>query len=518
MAPIDTLRALAVLSKVPRSALLHLLDAQDLRDDLAAFMKWAWPLSHRDPLVWNWHLGAITEHLQACKAGQITRLLINIPPRHLKSWTVSVAFPAWWWASDPTIQFLATSADEKIVLRDADEHRDLCKSEEYQQMFRPSWDFRAGTHGSKQEAKGYYRNSRNGHRISKPMGAKGTGHNADVILIDDPLDPGDAFNDKAGLAEHVVNYRQRIISRLNNPMTGVVVCVMQRLHELDLSGILIEEGGWEHICIPSEFDGSRRTTVFGPYDPRTEEGELLFPERHPQEILDKEKVALTARGFAGQHQQRPAPAKGAMVLRKWLEYWTAETLPQMDYVIGSWDCSFGAKGKDADYVVGQVWGAAGQYMYLLDQARERLSVPEMVEAVREQRRLWPQMQRIIIEEKAAGPNVMRTLMDEIPGIEGFDPGAVTRPDGKKGKKSQSKEERLHATLPMWEQHRIFLPSPMHVGAEGQDYAWVKNHYVRELTTFPAASHDDQVDATSQALLWMRDNGPGDIFESVKVLG
>lgn len=506
MAELNPLEAVLAFQRVHPTKLRQVLEAQALRHDLERYMRWAWPLSHKEPLQWNWHLGAICEHLEACKAGQIKRLLVNEPPRHLKSWTASVAFPSWWWADDPTVQFLAASSDKDVVFRDADAHRDLCASPEYQQMFRPKWDFRATATGRQQDAKGYYRNTRGGHRISKVMGQKGQGVDADVILLDDPLDATDAFNDKAGLTEHVTVYRQRLITRLNNAMTGIVILFMQRLHELDLSGIVLEEGGWEHLCLPAEYDGVKRYTVLGPYDPRTEEGELLFPERFPQEVLDQKKVDLTARGYAGQYQQRPAPAKGSMVLRSWLEYWTTDTLPQMDYVIGSWDCSFGAKGKDADYVVGQVWGAAGQYMYLLDQARARLSVPEMVQAVLEQRRLWPQMQRIIIEEKAAGPNVMRTLQQEIMGIEGFDPSG------------KSKEERLHATLPMWEQHRVFLPSPMHVGAEGQDYAWVKNFYVREITTFPAASHDDQVDATSQALLWMRDNRPGDIFESVKVLG
>jgi len=492
---IDTLEAAAILSRIPRSALRHLLEAEALRDSLKRYMQWAWPLTHKEPLQWNWHLGIITEHLEACKAGEIKRLLINIPPRHLKSWTVSVAFPSWWWASDPTVQFLATSADKDIVLRDADEQRDLCKSEEYRDMFRPQWDFRASSSGSKQEAKGYYRNSVGGHRISKVVGAKGTGHNADVILIDDPLDPTEAYNDKAGLADHVTAYRQKIVTRLNNPQAGIIVCIMQRLHELDLSGVMIEEGGWEHLCLPTEYDGKKRFTVLGPYDPRTSEGELLFPQRWPQEIVDKQKVDLTARGFAGQCQQTPAPAKGSMVLKEWLEYWTAEGLPKFDYLIGSWDCSFGAKTKDADYVVGQTWGLAGKRMYLLDQARARMSVPEMVAAIREQKRLWPAINRIVIEERAAGKNVMNTLQREIPGIEGFDPGG------------KSKEERLSATLMIWEQHLVYLPSPMHTGAEGQTYSWVKDHYVREITTFPAASHDDQVDATSQALLWMRDNGP-----------
>lgn len=492
----SVLEASAVLARVERNALKKLVRAEILRHYMPQFMRWAWSLdpSHGSPLVWNWHLDAICEHLMACQTGDIRRLIINVPPRTLKSWTVSVAFPAWVWASDPSRQFLSASADRDVALRDADALRDLCSCESYIDMFRPTWDFRGD--GRQQDAKGYYRNSAGGHRISKAMGAKAQGANTDILIFDDPLDAVDAYSDKAALAQHIVNAKQKFMTRLNDEKTGVVILIMQRLHELDLSGVFLADGGWEHLYLPAEYDCNDKVTGIGWSDPRTVEGELLFPERMPQSFLDQKKVDLGSRGYAGQYQQQPAPAAGAMVLKSWFEYWIPSELPEMTYTIGSWDCTFGSTTADADYVVGQTWGVNGENAYLLDQVRRKMTLPQMLEAIREQDRLWPGLRAIVIEEKAAGKDVIDTLAREVYGIEPYKP------------KSSSKEERLSATLPMWEQHHVYLPHPMHASDAMTDYSWVRDYYVPELLTFPGAVHDDQVDATSQALIWIMANGSG----------
>jgi predicted phage terminase large subunit-like protein len=496
------LDAVNVLSRVERNALRQLAYAQKLRYSMPDFMRWAWPVdpSHRKPLDWNFHLDAICDFLTACKAGQIKRVIINVPPRTLKSWTVSVAFPAWWWSDDPSIQFLATSANKDVVLRDADMLRDLCASKEYQTMFRPDWDFRGTATGRQQDAKGNYRNSAGGHRISKAIGSKATGENADVVIFDDPLDASDAYTDKAALVAHVDHARQKFMTRLNDQETGVIIVIMQRLHELDLSGVLLADGGWEHLYLPAEFDGRRVWNGLGWEDPRKEEGELLFPKRLPKEFLDKMRTKeLGSRGYAGQFQQQPAPASGAMVLKKWLHYWIPSELPEMTYTIGSWDCTYGSKTSDADFVVGQTWGVSGDNHYLLDQVRRKMNLPEMIEAIREQDREWPGLRAVVVERKAAGKDVIDTLSREVYALDPYDP------------QSQSKEQRLAATLPLWEQGRVYLPHPMHASDMDNDFSWVKERYVPELLTFPGARHDDQVDATSQALIWIMDNGPGDVM-------
>jgi predicted phage terminase large subunit-like protein len=495
----------AALSSVDLETLDLLCEGEELRRDLGAYLRRMWPVHHppRNRLIWNWHIPAIAEHLQACTAGQIQKLLINIPPRQGKSYIVSVGWPSWWWASDPTVQFLATSADRDIVFRDADRHRELCLSPLYQSLFRPTWTFAAGAGKQAQAAKGYFRNSAGGHRISRPMGKKGTGSDADVALGDDPLDPADAFSDKAGLQQHVIDYRTKILTRLNDPETGILVIVMQRLHELDLSGVMLEDGGWEHLCLPAEYDGIKRYTVLGPYDPRTEPGELLFPKRLPRTFLDEKRIDLTSRGYAGQYQQAPAPAKGAMILKAWVQFWTPDTLPKLDYIIGSWDCTF-RKTRESDFVVGQTWGVANVNRYLLDQVRMRMNPPDMLAAMREQRRLWPGMRATIIEERAAGKDVADTLEREMTGIERYNP------------QDQSKEQRVAATLTHWEQKRIWLPHPRLCTTPDRDYSWVATEYVPEHLTFPGSRHDDQVDATSQAQIWIDNNGP--MLPMIKAIG
>jgi predicted phage terminase large subunit-like protein len=497
----NLLDAALVLSRIDRGQLRQLVDAERLRQDMPRFMRWAWDIdpSHSRPLDWNWHLDAKCEFLTACRAGEIKRLVINEPPRCLKSWTVSVAFPGWWWSADPSVQFLAASADRDVAMRDADALRDLCSSTAYRETFRPEWDFRGATIGRQQDAKGYYRNSAGGHRISKAMGAKAQGANTDVLIFDDPLDATDAFSDKAALVQHVDRAKQTFMTRLNDIETGVVILIMQRLHELDLSGVFLQDGGWEHLYLPAEFDGRRVWNGIGWEDPRTEIGELLFPKRLPVEFLEQQKVTLGSRGYAGQYQQRPAPAKGSMVLKEWIEYWTHGDLPEFDYWIGSWDCTFGSKTSDADFVVGQTWGVSQRNCYLLDQIRAKMNVPEMLGAVKEQYRIFPNLRAVVIEERAAGKHVIDSLT--LQGIHGLDP---FNPEG------QSKEERLAATLPLWEQRRVFLPHPQLASTDDHDFSWVRSVYEPELLTFPGARHDDQVDTTSQALIWIMNNGPNEV--------
>jgi hypothetical protein len=290
MTPEQIARFTELLPRVDHTQLLARIKAEELRRNFADFQKAAWEVKHPGvKLVWGISRDAVAEHLTACTRREILRLIINIPPRTGKSETVSVDWPAWWWTFEPSKQFLAASSDRDVVYRDADALRDLCGSAWYQDTFRPSWSFQAASGTRKQDAKGYYRNTAGGHRISKAMGQKGQGVNADVLIIDDPLDASDAFTDKAELTRHVIHFKQKLLTRLNNEDIGVVVIVMQRLHQLDLSGVLLEEGGWEHLYLPAEFDGIRKPSSIGWRDPRTKKGELLDPSAFPDIDWSKRK-------------------------------------------------------------------------------------------------------------------------------------------------------------------------------------------------------------------------------------
>lgn len=232
-----------------------------------------------------------------------------------------------------------------------------------------------------------------------------------------------------------------------------------------------------HLRLPMEFEKEHaRPARVGRGDPRTVEGELLFPQRFPREVLDAEKQRLGSAGYAGQHQQRPTPATGGIFQRGWWRFWR-ELPAEFDEVIQSWDLTF--KGSDgSDYVVGQVWGRKGASKYLIDQVRARLDFPATLAAIRALSAKWPQATLKLVEDKANGPAVLAALRAEISGL------VAVEPDG-------GKEARAHAVAPQVEAGNVYLPDPSR-GAFVHDL-------LEELAAFPRGAHDDQVDTLTQAL-------------------
>jgi len=274
---------------------------------------------------------------------------------------------------------------------------------------------------------------------------------------------------------------------------------MQRLHEGDLSGHLLDKGGWEHLCLPAEVE--ERTIISLPSGREyiREDGSLLWPEREGTEEIAKTKTALGSYGYAGQYQQRPSPAEGGIFKRRWWKYWhfpghplpsvvvntedgfimvDPEPLPDLfDEQIQSWDMAFKGTTTSA-YVAGQVWGKRDANKYLLDQIRDKLDFPATVSAVRALTVKWPLTRAKLVEDAANGPAVISSLQREIPGL------IPIAPQG-------SKEARAHAVSPDVEAGNVYLPHPA-------IYAWV-NDYVEELTTFPNSKYKDQCDSTTMAL-------------------
>ena len=276
---------------------------------------------------------------------------------------------------------------------------------------------------------------------------------------------------------------------------------MQRCHQQDLSGHLLEQGGFEHLCLPVEYEGPGRTTVIGFADPRQEHGELLWPERFGPMEIETLKVSLGSYAAAGQLQQRPSPAGGGLFKRHWFRYFqprganlppvivklpdgtqtsivAIEAPVRVDEQIQSWDCAF----KDletSDYVVGQVWGRVGSIYLLGDQVRARMDCPNTVKSVRELSQKWPATLAKLIEDKANGSAVIQMLSHEIPGI------LPVNPEG-------GKVARAAAVSPLIEAGNVYLPHPLYA-------PWVTD-FIEECAAFPNGAHDDQVDAMTQALL------------------
>jgi predicted phage terminase large subunit-like protein len=292
-----------------------------------------------------------------------------------------------------------------------------------------------------------------------------------------------------------------VSTRVNDPKTSAMVVVMQRCHQQDLSGHLLEQGGWEHLCLPAEYEGTTRKTSIGFYDPRKEMGELLWKERYGTPEIEDLKRRLGSYAAAGQLQQRPSPLGGGIFKRHWWRYWQPPganlppvivQLPDGTYQsihpvcrptrgveqIQSWDCAF----KDletSDFVVGQMWGRVGAGYFLGDQVRDRMDCPTTVKAVRKLSERYPGSLAKLIEDKANGSAVIQMLQHEIPGI------LPVNPEG-------GKVARATAVSPLIEAGNVYLPHPSIA-------PWV-NDFVEEFAAFPNGAHDDQVDAATQALL------------------
>lgn len=276
---------------------------------------------------------------------------------------------------------------------------------------------------------------------------------------------------------------------------------MQRLHALDLAGEAIARGGYEHLCLPMEFDPARRcSTSLGFVDPRDEVGELLFPERFPAPELAKLRIELGSTDYAGQFNQSPAPPGGLMFKRAWWRYWQPKglSLPPVrvdledgsttyiapidlpesfDEVIQSWDMTFKATAG-ADNVAGGAWGRTGARAFLLDQVCGKMTFTETVSAVVDFSDRWPEASAKLIEDKANGSAVMDYLSGTVPGM------IPIEPDG-------GKLSRANAVLPFVEAHNVYVPHPLL-------YPWVDG-YLGEHDPFPNGARDDQVDQTTQAL-------------------
>ena len=330
------------------SALLrHILKRMDGEElmrrataNLYEFVKQAWPTVEPGiRFIPSWHIEIICEHLEAVSHGEIRKLLINIPPRHSKSTIVSVIWPMWEWLADPSHKYLCASYSSALSIRDNLKARRLVQSPWYQLHFGKLFQL-AGDQNAKQR----FETDKNGYRLATSVGGTATGEGGSRLILDDPHSAQDAQSD--AIRETTLDWFDTVWStRLNDPKKDAMVTIMQRLHERDISGhILNDIGGWEHLMIPAEWDGKRRTTILGPYDPRTKVGELICPERFGEKEITDLKQLLGTYGTAGQLQQDPTPAEGGILKTSFVNLWPHEkALPPFEYILQSYDCAFTEK-------------------------------------------------------------------------------------------------------------------------------------------------------------------------------
>ena len=385
------------------------------RRDLHEFVMQAWHvLEPGTGFVDGMHVQAICAHLQAITEGRLANLIINVPPGHAKSLLTAVFWPAWWWIHAPQTRFLFASYSMTLSVRDSVRCRRLIESPWYRERWGSLYQLT-----SDQNQKHRFENNRTGYRIATSVGGSATGERADVVVVDDPHSVAQAVSDVERRTA-VEWWNGTMSTRLNDLRTGHKVVIQQRLHEADLTGDLLQKGGYELLCLPAEFEPERRcTTSIGWTDPRTEAGELLCPERVNRQDLEHLKVSLGSFRYAGQCQQRPSPAEGGIFKRMWFGFWkpahlelppvqvrtpdgqmvsiAAVSIPELDNLVQSWDMSF-KDGASSDYVVGQVWGAKGADRFLLHQCRGKMDMPATKEAVRALSEHWPRAAAKLVED------------------------------------------------------------------------------------------------------------------------
>lgn len=466
---------------------------------LATFFKCAWSSIDSSPYKHNWHIDLIAAEAEKLITGEARRLIVNVPPRTGKSSLLSVVLPVWIWIqsekgpmSGPQVRFMCASYGQSLSFN----HSSLCRTLIMSPWFQKHWG-KNFTLREDRNAVGFFENDKGGHRISTSVGAGLTGLGGDCIIIDDPTNTQDVVSEAE--RQSVINwYSQSLSTRLNDPKTGVMVLVMQRQHEEDLTGYILtnEAEMWEHIVLRMRYESN----PYLPYDPRSEEGELLWPERVPEEEVLKLEKTLGTYGSSGQLQQRPEPKGGGIIKPEhWClfppenqeEDWKKDGVlcwPPFEFVVASADLALSEK-QEADFSAFTIWGVwfdktGAPKVVLVHAWQDRLSFNPLIMRIGNNcRKFKPDV--LLIEAKASGISAAQEIQRVFGAGEWST--VLVNPKG-------DKVSRAIAVQGLFEEKLIFAP----------DKAWAQEA-IDQCASFPKGKHDDLVDSTTQALKWLREN-------------
>lgn len=490
----------------------------ECEESLAEFIRQAWHvIEPGSEYIHGWHVDFVCEHLEAITYGveidgrPYNRLLANVPPGTMKSLILNVFWPSWEWGPQnlPHMRYVcAAHKVENLSARDSRRMRQLITSDWYQKR----WGDRVSL-AKDQNEKLNFHNNVGGFRIATAITSL-TGIRGDRVLIDDPHSV-DSASSEAQRETEVTTFLEAIPTRLNDPIKSAIVVIMQRLHEEDVSGVILDKKlGYDHICLPMRYDPLRHCiTALGIEDPRREDGELLFPARFPEDVVDRDERAMGPYAAAGQFQQQPTPRGGGVIKVDWWQPWEHDSYPPMDLIVASLDTAYTTKQENdpsaltvwgvftSDTSVAQATRVAGREgltgvervyvegaprVMLMGAWTERLELPDLVHKVAEScRRLH--VDKLLIESKASGISVSQELRrlygHEDWAVQLINPGAM------------DKLARLYSVQHLFSEGMIYAP----------DRQWA-DKVIRQCEVFPKGKHDDLVDTTSQALRHLRELG------------
>lgn len=457
----------------------------------AEFVKRAWPIVEPGrPLLWNWHLDTICGYLEAVDSGCIRRIIFNVPPGTMKSLVVSVFFPAWKWTKDPAHRFLCGSNEGTLATRDALRMRTIVESDWYTSLWGGKFQI-----SRDQREKTLFANTSHGHRESQGVLGKVTGKRGDCLIWDDPHDTKQTESDVQRSAV-LEAWDTAWSSRLNDPRSSAVILIMQRIHQLDITGHLKtkEDQGWVVLAIPMRYDSEvtfdAERDIGRPElnDPRTMEGELLFPERFDEAAVRSLETDLGAYGSAGQLQQRPTPKGGGEFRTDWLRFYSRKPAKgnRVILVDPAGSRSQSSRKTRRDNTAMGVWQKGeDDNWYLVDGYRDRITLVERANILfrwhRQYRPLAVFYERYGMQSDI--DHLMERMEQESYRFNLIELGG-----------SLSKEDRIRKLLPLFSRGQIWLPEVLYrTNDQGLEVDIINAFIEEEYKQFPVATKDDFFD-------------------------
>ena len=462
----DTRRA---VNKIMSASLDQRLLDVALRNDFGAFAVRAFQtVTPGTPYLHGWHLDALAHALMQVHKGQVRRLIINQPPRSLKSLYCSVAYVAWVLGNDPTRRFICVSYSTELAATFQRQFRSVVGAEWYRRAI-PRFQL-------VKETENECVTNRGGGRWAVSVDGTITGRGGHVIIIDDPLKAESAASvaERRKLEDWFTN---TLLSRPDDKATAAIILVAQRLHEDDLAGYLLRQGGWRHLNLPA-IALDDETVAIGPTaNHYRKKGDPLHPERESLELLEELKGQMGSSRFYAQYLQQPIPAQGNLIRRREIREY--DRVPEGE-VVQSWDIA-SSTGDRNDYSVCTTWVVAQRRYYLVDVWRGRLEFPHQRRKLIELSRQH-QPNTLLIERAGPGLHMLQEL--QVAPQRGVPEPIGIQPEG-------DKTVRMEAQASRFEAGQVHLP---------KEAPWL-SEFLLEILAFPRSKHDDQIDSMSQFLNW-----------------
>jgi predicted phage terminase large subunit-like protein len=440
-----------------------------LATDLMAFTEFAFGVVRPGiPFKSNWHLEAVTHQLSEVAEGRVKRQIITMPPRTLKSLRASVVLPAWFLGRNPSERVVVITYSDLLARNHSNDFRRLLNDPLYRAIFP---NVRLDRESDREIV-----TTKRGKRIATSIEGTLTGLGGNLIIIDDPIKPGDAMSE-AVRARGIEWYRSTLLSRGDDKTKTRIVVVMQRVHENDLVGYLQEQGGFEVLSLPAIAEEPQTYELGGGRIYNRQYGELLHPEHEPAAVLMELKRQMGPIAFSAQYQQRPIPAGGTIIKKKWLASYDHISWQQGDRMVLSWDIAL-SEMETGDYSAGVVLLIRNEVFFVLEVVRGRFAFEVLKRKIIELKQKYPRA-TLLIEESPISLGLIQSLRERSINV------VTDKPD-------KDKRARLIAQTDLFAGGSVRLP---------RRAGWLQD-FVAELLAFPGG-HDDQVDALTQGLAWGR---------------